>query len=71
LLLVIPVLLIAAIPLSIAGWGVRECTMIIAFAYAGLPESDGLVVSVLLGAALFAVGLLGGAVWIIDDANVF
>jgi uncharacterized membrane protein YbhN (UPF0104 family) len=69
LLLVLPVLLIATIPLSIAGWGVRESTMIIAFAYAGLPESDGLVVSVLLGVALFAVGLLGGAVWIINDGK--
>ena len=51
LLLVLPVLLIATIPLSIAGWGTRETAMILAFGYAGLPESDGLIVSVLFGIA--------------------
>ena len=62
LLLVLPVLLIATIPLSIAGWGTRESAMVLAFGYAGLPESDGLIVSVLLGVAMFAAGVLGGGV---------
>jgi glycosyltransferase 2 family protein len=66
LLLILPVLLVATIPLSIAGWGTRETAMVIAFGYAGLPESDGLVVSVLLGIAMFAAGLVGGVVWILD-----
>ena len=65
LLLIPPVFMIATIPLSIAGWGVRESSMIIAFAYAGLAESDGLIVSVLFGAATFAVGMLGGLIWIL------
>jgi uncharacterized membrane protein YbhN (UPF0104 family) len=66
LLLVLPVWLIATIPLSIAGWGTRETAMVLAFGYAGLPESDGLIVSVLLGIAMFAAGLLGGGLWIFD-----
>ena len=66
LLLVLPVLLIATIPLSIAGWGTRETAMVLAFGYAGLPESDGLIVSVLLGIAMFAAGLPGGVIWILD-----
>lgn len=66
LLLVLPVMLIASIPLSIAGWGTRETAMVLAFGYAGLPEGDGLIVSVLMGIAAFAAGLLGGAVWILD-----
>lgn len=66
LFLVLPVLLIATVPLSIAGWGTRETAMVLAFGYAGLPESDGLIVSVLLGIAMFASGLLGGAIWILD-----
>ena len=65
LLLVLPVLLIATIPLSIAGWGTRESAMVLAFGYAGLPESDGLIVSILLGVAMFAVGVFGGVVWIL------
>jgi hypothetical protein len=59
-----PVLLIATIPVSIAGWGVRESSMIAAFAYARLAESDGLTLSVLFGAVSFAVGIVGGIVWI-------
>ena len=71
LLLVLPVLLIATIPLSIAGWGTRETAMVLAFGYAGLPESDGLIVSVLLGIAMFAAGLVGGVVWILDRGKQF
>jgi|SRR5665213_278135 len=69
LLLVLPVLLIASIPLSIAGWGTRETAMVLAFGYAGLPESDGLIVSVLLGLTTFAGGLVGGLIWILDRSK--
>ena len=50
-----PVLLIATVPISIAGWGVRESGMIAAFAYAGLAESDGLMLSILFGAAILTL----------------
>jgi uncharacterized membrane protein YbhN (UPF0104 family) len=66
LLLVPPVMLIATVPISIAGWGVRESTLVLAFSYAGLAESDGLIVSVLLGATGFFVGLIGGLVWLMN-----
>ena len=64
LFLVLPVILITIVPISIAGWGVRESAMVVAFAYAGLPDTDGLLVSLLFGAATFLVGALGGLVWI-------
>jgi len=64
LFLVLPVLLIAMIPASIAGWGIRESAMMLAFSYAGLAESDGLIVSILYGAANLMVGAGGGIVWI-------
>ena len=70
LFLMPPVLLIATVPISIAGWGVRESGMIAAFAYAGLAESDGLMLSVLFGAASFAIGVLGGLVWIASGLRV-
>jgi len=66
LFLVLPVILIATIPISIAGWGVRESTMVLAFTYAGLAANDGLVISILFGAATFAVGAIGGVVWIVS-----
>jgi uncharacterized protein (TIRG00374 family) len=66
LFLVLPVILIATIPVSIAGWGVRETAMILAFSYAGLAESDGLIVSILFGVVNLAVGAIGGIVWVAD-----
>jgi glycosyltransferase 2 family protein len=62
--LVPPVMLITMLPISIAGWGVREATMGLAFGYAGLITSEGVNVSLLLGAVSFIVGAFGGLVWI-------
>ena len=39
--LVPPVMLITMLPISIAGWGVREATMGLAFGYAGLMTNEG------------------------------
>jgi hypothetical protein len=64
LYLIPPVLLVATVPVSIAGWGVREGSMIVAFTYAGLAPGDGLIVSVLFGLATFAIGIVGGLIWI-------
>jgi len=70
LFLMPPVILISTIPISIAGWGVRESSMIAAFAFAGLAESDGLTLSILFGAATFVVGLAGGLVWILSGLKI-
>jgi len=63
-MLIPPIMLITMMPISIAGWGVREATMMVAFGYAGLAQADGTVVSILFGAVSFAVGCIGGLVWI-------
>jgi uncharacterized membrane protein YbhN (UPF0104 family) len=62
--LVPPVMLITMLPISIAGWGVREATMGLAFSYAGLMTSEGVNVSLLFGAVVFILGAFGGLVWI-------
>src|SRR3954462_6070885 len=62
--LVPPVMLITMLPISIAGWGVREATMGLAFGYAGLMASEGVNISLLFGAVSFIVGAFGGLVWI-------
>jgi glycosyltransferase 2 family protein len=62
--LIPPVMLITMLPISIAGWGVREATMGLAFGYAGLVTSEGVNVSLLFGAVSFIVGAFGGLVWI-------
>ena len=70
LFLMPPVLLVATIPVSIAGWGVRESSMIVAFAYAGLAQSNGLILSILFGAVSFVVGVGGGIVWIVSGLRI-
>lgn len=64
--LVPPVMLITMVPISIAGWGVREATMGLAFGYAGLIAAEGVNVSLLFGAVSFVVGAIGGLVWILS-----
>jgi glycosyltransferase 2 family protein len=65
-LLIPPIALITMLPVSIAGWGVREATMMVAFGYAGLSQTDGTMISLLSGAVSFAVGAIGGLVWILS-----
>lgn len=67
LALVPPVMLITMLPISIAGWGLREASMMVAFGYAGLPQADGLTVSLLFGTMIFAIGAAGGLVWILSS----
>jgi glycosyltransferase 2 family protein len=62
--LVPPVMLITMLPISIAGWGVREASMGLAFGYAGLMANEGVKVSLLFGAVSFIVGAVGGLLWI-------
>ena len=62
--LIPPVMLITMLPISIAGWGVREATMGLAFGYAGLMTNEGINISLLFGAVSFMVGAFGGLVWI-------
>jgi uncharacterized membrane protein YbhN (UPF0104 family) len=72
-LLTPPIMLVTMMPVSIAGWGVREATMMVAFGYAGLVQADGTVVSILFGAVYFIVGAFGGIVWVLSaekDARI-
>jgi uncharacterized membrane protein YbhN (UPF0104 family) len=65
-LIVPPVMLITILPISIAGWGVREATMGLAFGYVGLTMDDGVGLSLLFGAVSFIVGAIGGLVWMLS-----
>jgi glycosyltransferase 2 family protein len=61
---VTPALLVAYLPISIAGWGVREAAVVAGFSLIGVPGEISLPVSLLVGFSVFSVSLLGGAVWI-------
>jgi hypothetical protein len=63
LVLVPPVLLVSTLPISVAGWGVREGAMVTAFGFAGVAESEAVALGVLFGLVVLVVGLPGGLIW--------
>jgi uncharacterized membrane protein YbhN (UPF0104 family) len=60
------VLLATMIPISLAGWGVREIGMVTALGAVGVPSEDALTVSLSFGLAVILVGLPGGLLWLHD-----
>ena len=66
LVLVPPVVLIVTLPISIAGWGVRETAMVTAFGFVGVPEHSSLALSILFGLVVIVTGLPGGLIWLLS-----
>jgi uncharacterized membrane protein YbhN (UPF0104 family) len=62
-----PVLLVMTLPISIAGWGVREQAMVAAFALIGVPGEGALALSIMFGLLGLIMGLPGGIVWLISS----
>ncbi|WP_291842022.1 lysylphosphatidylglycerol synthase transmembrane domain-containing protein [Bradyrhizobium sp.] len=63
-ILIPPVILLTAVPISISGWGVREGAMIACLALVGVPSEQALSISLLLGAISVIVGVMGGVIWL-------
>ena len=63
MLLVPPVILVTIVPVSIAGWGVREGAMVVAFGFLNVPASAAFAVSVLFGLTLAVASLPGSLLW--------
>ncbi|MCP3388921.1 flippase-like domain-containing protein [Bradyrhizobium sp. CCGB12] len=63
-ILIPPVVLLTAVPISISGWGVREGAMVACLGLAGVPSEEALSVSLLLGAISVIIGLVGGVIWL-------
>ena len=70
IVLVPPVILISMIPISIAGWGVREGAMVVALGFVDVPAADALVISLAFGILLIAAGLPGGVLWLLSGQRV-
>ncbi len=62
--LIPPVILITTLPISIAGWGVREGAMVAAFGLIGTPAEGALALSLLLGLVAIVTSLPGGLIWL-------
>lgn len=69
-LIIVPsAMLLTAIPVSIAGWGVREGAFVAGFSYVGLGATDALTLSVLFGLLNLAVRLPGVLVWLLTPGR--
>lgn len=53
-----------ALPISLAGWGVREGSMVAGFALFGVAGEDAFLVSVLIGLSVTIMALPGGLAWL-------
>jgi uncharacterized membrane protein YbhN (UPF0104 family) len=63
-ILIPPVILLTAVPISISGWGVREGAMVACLGLAHVPSDRALSISLLLGVAGVIIGVAGGAIWL-------
>jgi glycosyltransferase 2 family protein len=65
-IIVPPVSLIQLLPISLAGWGVREVVLVVALASFGVPAETALATSVLFGLCQMVISLPGGLIWLAD-----
>ena len=66
LVLIPPVILVMTIPISMAGWGIREGAMVNLLAMVGVAESDALALSIIFGLLTVLTALPGGLVWLLS-----
>lgn len=69
-LLVPPVILVTVVPVSIAGWGVREGAMVVAFGFINVPASAAFAVSILFGLTFAVASLPGSLLWWLSGYSV-
>ncbi len=69
LTIIVPITtLLITIPLSIAGWGVREGVMVVGLGYVGIAPEEALALSILYGLLTLVVALPGVLAWLTDPA---
>jgi uncharacterized membrane protein YbhN (UPF0104 family) len=59
-----PIVLLSTLPISLAGWGVRESAAVYVFGLAGIEAHEALALSIAFGLAQIAVGLPGLVHWL-------
>jgi glycosyltransferase 2 family protein len=64
MVLVPPVVLLTMLPVSFAGWGVRESAMVVVLGLLGVGAEQSVAVSVCFGLCMMVVGLPGGLIWL-------
>ena len=62
-----PVILITTIPISIAGWGLRESAMVAIFGFISIVQEDAIALSLLFGLPCACVVYPGLVIWTIIE----
>ena len=52
------------VPVSIAGWGVREAAMVLVFQQVGVGPEPALILSLFFGLLMVVISLPGGLIWV-------
>lgn len=60
-----PVILVTTLPISIAGWGVREGAMTVAFSLVGVSQGGAVVLSLSMGLLAIVIMAPAGLVWLL------
>ena len=60
-----PAILLMVLPITIAGWGVREGVLVTLFTLTGYGGAEGLIVSLLWGVTTLLAVVPGGVVWLV------
>jgi len=64
-LFIVPVVILTtALPVSFAGWGVREGAMVIMLGFVDVSTPQALALSITVGFLILASGLIGGVIWL-------
>lgn len=64
--LIPPVLFLAMLPISFAGWGIRESTMVLALGLVGISPLQSVTISICYGLTVLVASLPGGIFWLWD-----
>lgn len=68
--IVVPaVILVTTLPISVAGWGVREGAMIVGLGQVGVGSAEALAISLCFGLLQLAAGLPGGVLWLFERSR--
>lgn len=63
LMIVPPVTFIQLLPISLAGWGIREAAVVVMLAGFGIPAATAFAASLAMGVSLLVVALPGSIIW--------
>ena len=69
ILLIPPTIIIMLLPVTVAGWGLREAAMVLVLGAVGVAPDAALALSVMTGLIAMATGLPGGILWLLPGGS--